>query len=80
VSRPIAGAEEVARLFVELNERMASLRLVERIVNGQPGLLAEQEGATVAVYAFDIAGSRIRRIWVVTNPRKLRGWGSGCTT
>jgi hypothetical protein len=26
------------------------------------------------VFAFDVAGGRIRHIWVVRNPEKLRPW------
>ena len=29
---------------------------------------------TVAVYAFDIAGDRIKHIWAILNPDKLRPW------
>jgi RNA polymerase sigma-70 factor (ECF subfamily) len=28
----------------------------------------------VTVFAFGIAGNRIKRIWVVRNPEKLRPW------
>jgi hypothetical protein len=31
----------------------------------------------VTVFAFDVTGGRIRRIWVVRNPEKLRPWTSG---
>ena len=48
----------------------------ERTVNGQPGLVAQQDGVTVTVFAFDIAGGRIRHIWVVRNPAKLQPWTS----
>jgi hypothetical protein len=50
------------------------LRFLERTVNGQPGLIAQYDGATVAVYAFEFADDRIRRIWAVLNPGKLRPW------
>jgi RNA polymerase sigma-70 factor (ECF subfamily) len=30
----------------------------------------------VTVFAFDVAGDRIRRIWAVRNPEKLRPWTS----
>jgi hypothetical protein len=30
----------------------------------------------VSVFAFDIAGDRIKHIWVVRNPEKLRPWSS----
>ena len=52
----------------------AGVNLQERSVNGQPGLVATHEGSTIAVYAFDIVGDRIQRIWVVRNPDKLRSW------
>jgi hypothetical protein len=34
-------------------------------------------GVTVVVYAFDIAGDRIKHIWAVLNPEKLRPWTTG---
>jgi hypothetical protein len=50
------------------------MTFLERTVNGQPGLVAQQEGVTVTVFAFEIAGDRIKRIWVVRNPEKLQSW------
>jgi RNA polymerase sigma-70 factor (ECF subfamily) len=50
------------------------MTLVERTVNGRPGLVAERDGRLFAVYAFGVVGARIGRIWVVTNPEKLRSW------
>ena len=47
---------------------------LERTVNGQPGLVAEQDSAIVAVFAFDLAGGRVKHIWAVRNPDKLRPW------
>jgi hypothetical protein len=46
-------------------------------VNGQPGLVAQQDGVTVTGIAFDIAGDRIKHIWAVRNPEKLRPWTIG---
>ncbi|MFB9388566.1 RNA polymerase sigma factor SigJ [Streptomyces coeruleoprunus] len=74
VPYPIEGGAQVADFFVQLAARASDLVLVERTVNGRPGLVAEHAGATVAVYAFDIAGDRIRHIWAVLNPEKLRPW------
>ena len=54
-----------------------SLTLLERTVNGQPGLVAQQDGVTVTVFAFDVAGDRITHIWAVRNPDKLRPWTTG---
>ncbi|MEU8401718.1 RNA polymerase sigma factor SigJ [Nonomuraea sp. NPDC048892] len=74
---PIEGAEQIARSLVNLEGRLHKLTILERTVNGQPGLVAQQYGITVSVYAFDIAGGRIRRIWAVRNPDKLRPWTMG---
>ena len=73
--RPVEGAEQIARFFAD--RARPGLRLLERAVNGQPGLVAQLDGVTVAVYAFDITGDRIRHIWAVRNPEKLRPWTTG---
>ncbi|NBE50637.1 RNA polymerase sigma factor SigJ [Streptomyces boluensis] len=80
VRRPIQGAEQLARGLVALTGRLADLTILERTVNGQPGLVAQQNGVIVTVYAFDIAGDRITRIWAVRNPEKLRPWTVGHST
>jgi len=73
--RPIEGGEQVARAWVEIARRAAApMTLRERTVNGRPGLVAEQDGRVLTVFAFDVAGMRIRHIWAVRNPEKLRRW------
>jgi RNA polymerase sigma factor (sigma-70 family) len=72
---PIEGSEQIARYIVDLAERTPSnVTILERTVNGQPGLVAQQDGVTVTVFAFDVDGDRIRHIWAVRNPDKLRPW------
>jgi RNA polymerase sigma factor (sigma-70 family) len=75
--RPIEGGEHIARYAVDLAGQVPDLTLLERTVNGQPGLVAEQDGVTVTVFAFDVADGRITRIWAVRNPDKLRLWTEG---
>jgi RNA polymerase sigma factor (sigma-70 family) len=75
--RPIEGGEQVARFLVDAAGRAPELTFLERTVNGQPGLVAQQDGVTVTVFAFDVAGDRIRHIWAVRNPEKLRPWTTG---
>ncbi|MFF9865318.1 RNA polymerase sigma factor SigJ [Streptomyces sp. NPDC013953] len=70
---PIEGAERIARFFAG-RTRPGRLAVRECTVNGEPGLAAHLDGAVVSVYAFDIADGRIRRIWAVLNPDKLRPW------
>ncbi|WP_049569699.1 RNA polymerase sigma factor SigJ [Nonomuraea sp. SBT364] len=77
VFSPIHGGEEIARVFVDIARRAPTLTVLERTVNGQPGLVAELDGALAVVVAFDVAGDRIKRIWAVRNPEKLRPWTAG---
>jgi RNA polymerase sigma factor (sigma-70 family) len=75
---PIEGAEQIARYYVDIAGRtLNDVTILERTVNGQPGLVAQQDGVTVTVFAFDLAGDRIRHIWAVRNPEKLRPWMTG---
>jgi RNA polymerase sigma factor (sigma-70 family) len=73
-AQPIEGRERIARACVDLTDRAPGLTILERTVNGQPGLITQQDGVTAAVLAFDIADDRIKHIWAVLNPEKLRPW------
>ena len=53
------------------------MTLLERTVNGQLSLVAQQDGVTVTVYAFAVAGGRIKHIWAIRNPEKLQPWTTG---
>ncbi len=75
--RPIDGGGQIARLLVDVAGRAPNLTILERTVNGQPGLVAQQDGVTVTLMAFDVAGDRIKHIWSVRNPEKLRPWTTG---
>ncbi|UWZ59583.1 RNA polymerase sigma factor SigJ [Dactylosporangium aurantiacum] len=74
---PIVGAERVALFFAGRAHLALGLTLLERTVNGRPGLVAQLDGGTVSVLAFDVTGDRISRIWAVLNPDKLRAWPTG---
>jgi Sigma-70, region 4/SnoaL-like domain len=71
---PVRGAEQVARFFAGRAGAMPAMIIWERPVNGRPGLEVRLDGGIVSVMAFDIAGGRIRHIWAVLNPVKLRLW------
>jgi RNA polymerase sigma-70 factor (ECF subfamily) len=76
--RPIEGAGQVARYVIDIARRApGTVTILERTVNGQPGLVAQQDGVTVTVFAFDVASDRINHIWAVRNPDKLRPWTTG---
>jgi len=74
---PVVGCLEVARALVEISGRIGELAVLERTVNGQPGLIAQQDGVTGVVMSFDIVDGRIRHLWAVLNPEKLRPWTDG---
>ncbi|GHJ48657.1 RNA polymerase sigma factor [Catellatospora sp. TT07R-123] len=74
VSGPVVGAEQIARYAVAIAAMAPGLTILERSVNGRPGLVAQRDGAIVVVMAFDIADGRVRNIWGVRNPEKLRPW------
>ena len=74
LGRPLQGARPIAEFLVGLGDRVRELEMLERLVNGGPGLVAWQNGRVFAVYAFEVRSSRIERMWAVTNPDKLRTW------
>ncbi|MFF9211563.1 MULTISPECIES: RNA polymerase sigma factor SigJ [unclassified Streptomyces] len=74
--RPVEGGERIARFLVHFAERAPGLALLERSVNGLPGLVARHDDVTVTVAAFELAADRVVRIWVVRNPEKLRAWNA----
>lgn len=78
VRRPVEGAEQIARYALEITSRVPAMAILERTVNGEPGLVAQRDGVTMMVMAFDIAEGRIRNIWAVRNPDKLRPWTALC--
>ncbi len=72
---PLAGGELIARAWIEIaNRAPGNWTLLERTVNGQPGLVTQLDGVTVTVFAFEVAGERIKHIWAMRNPEKLRTW------
>jgi RNA polymerase sigma factor (sigma-70 family) len=76
--RPIQGGEQIARYIADIAGRApGNVTILERTVNGQPGLVAQQDGVTVTVFAFGLAGDRITHIWAIRNPGKLRPWTTG---
>ncbi|MEU6986697.1 RNA polymerase sigma factor SigJ [Streptomyces sp. NPDC046324] len=76
VLRPVEGAERIAQYLIHIADKAPGLTLLERTVNGRPGLVAQHAGVTVTVAAFGVTGERVTRIWAVRNPEKLRAWSA----
>ncbi|MFF4319209.1 RNA polymerase sigma factor SigJ [Streptomyces sp. NPDC001568] len=74
VLRPVQGSENIAAYLIHIADKAPGLTLLERTVNGMPGLVAQHAGVTVTVAAFNLADGRITHIWAIRNPEKLRPW------
>jgi RNA polymerase sigma-70 factor, ECF subfamily len=72
--RPIRSADHVARFFIGLRERAFLGTQIQFVrVNGEIGLVARRMSGRVDVSAFAFSGGRIKAIYIVSNPDKLRG-------
>jgi RNA polymerase sigma-70 factor, ECF subfamily len=73
VPNPVYGAEHVARFFMEAPKKLMPKDAVRRFteINGQPGVVVYDHGQVFGVLTMDIAGGRIRNIYIVRNPDKL---------
>jgi RNA polymerase sigma-70 factor (ECF subfamily) len=73
-TRPVLGADRIAKFVLgyagKTHWTESDLQLVT--INGAPGLLMRHPIAGNGAYSFDIAEGRIRAIYVLRNPDKLR--------
>ncbi|MFF1684958.1 MULTISPECIES: RNA polymerase sigma factor SigJ [unclassified Streptomyces] len=74
VLRPVEGGARIAQYMVAIADKAPGLELLERSVNGAPGLVAQRGGVVMTVASFDVSDGRVTRIWAVRNPEKLRPW------
>jgi RNA polymerase sigma-70 factor (ECF subfamily) len=72
--RPIEGADAIVRYAMWISDRPGEMTLVQRTVNGQPGLVLQRDGETTSVMAFAVENHRITHMWAIRNPEKLRPW------
>jgi RNA polymerase sigma-70 factor (ECF subfamily) len=75
-TRPVRGADRIAKFLVGYARKVHWSELDFQLVtiNGAPGLLLRHPIAGTGTYSFDIVDARIRAIYVVRNPDKLRGF------
>jgi RNA polymerase sigma-70 factor (ECF subfamily) len=75
-THPVLGADRIAKFILGYAGKMhwteSDFELVT--INGEPGLLMRHPTSGDGTYAFEIADGRIRAIYVVRNPDKLRGF------
>jgi RNA polymerase sigma-70 factor (ECF subfamily) len=72
--RPIHGAEHIARGILEGLRKLVPKNLVRRFVeiNGKPGIVTFLEDHPFSVFTLDAADGLVSRIYVITNPEKLK--------
>lgn len=75
VLRPVEGGALIAQYMLAIADKAPGMELLERSVNGAPGLVARRDGVVMTVASFDVADGRVTRIWAVRNPEKLGPWG-----
>jgi len=75
-TRPVLGSDRITKFMLgyagKLHWSESDFELVT--INGTPGLLLRHPIAGNGTYSFDIVDGRIRAIYVVRNPDKLRGF------
>jgi RNA polymerase sigma-70 factor (ECF subfamily) len=72
--RPVIGADNVARFFVAVAQRLLPdqhATVVE--LNGSPGLVATWGGVPIAAATLGIENGLVRYVYLVVNPEKLQG-------
>lgn len=74
VPNPVYGADHVARFFLAAPGKLMPGDAVRCFaeINGQPGIVAFHEGKVYGVLTLDVADGRIRNIYIVRNPDKLK--------
>jgi RNA polymerase sigma-70 factor (ECF subfamily) len=73
---PVLGAERIAEFLLQIVGKTRWAESHPRLVtvNGAPGLLVRHPVSGDGTYSFHIVDGRIRGIYVVRNPDKLRGF------
>ena len=73
---PLLGADRIAEFLIDIVGKVRWSESDPQLVtiNGTPGLLVRHPITGNGTYSFDIANGRIRGIYVVRNPDKLRGF------
>jgi len=71
-TRPVRGAESVARFLVGVRQKFGVRDVVVQVVNGRAALIAMVDGSPIRVVSIDVVGDEIAGIYVIANPEKLR--------
>lgn len=72
--RPLQGAQTVACAMAHAARKhyAPTDEMRRAVINGFPGVIRYREGQAQSVLALGIAGGRIRSVFIISNPDKLR--------
>jgi RNA polymerase sigma-70 factor, ECF subfamily len=75
-TRPVLGSDRITKFLLGYagKAHWSESDFQSVTINGTPGLLMRHPLAGTGTYSFDIVDGRIRTIYVVRNPDKLRGF------
>ena len=69
----IRGAERCMRFFIGITRKQPpGLRLLECLINGQPGFVTHLDGQPVSAVSLALREGAIQTIYIIRNPDKLR--------
>lgn len=71
VSQPNVGRDVVSERVMRFFGARSGNKLVAKVINGEPSVVAFYEGAVVSVLALSVTNHLISRIYVVSDQRKL---------
>lgn len=75
--KAIVGGRKIANLYYHValkSKGLLDVRIVP--INGEPGIVSTVFGQPFAATVFEIEGGKIRAVYQVMNPDKLKGFGS----
>lgn len=79
--KPVLGPWRAARFLIHTAKSVsANTQVREVTLNGQPGLVFEEEGEITTAVVVDVLGGRISGVRVVANPEKLAAVRSASST
>jgi len=71
ISQPNVGRETVAARVMRFFGAGSGNKLMSKVINGEPSIVAFFEGAVVSVLALSVTDHLISRVYVVSDQRKL---------
>jgi RNA polymerase sigma-70 factor (ECF subfamily) len=77
VGRPVVGRKKIAAVLKAFSSQPESRRIVieERILNGEPAVVAFQDGRARAAILISVGDHKVRHVFVQIDPDRLRHLG-----